>query len=50
MFDIRYLPANVLVSPNGKISAVNLTKEQIEAKLKELKEEKEKEKKGKKRK
>ena len=50
MFDIRYLPANVLVSPNGKISAVNLTKEQIEAKLKELKEEKEKEKKEKKRK
>ena len=50
MFDIRYLPANVLVSPNGKISAVNLTKEQIEAKQKELKEEKEKDKNEKKRK
>ena len=46
MFDIRYLPANVLITPDGKISAINLTKEQLEEKVKELKEKKkEKEKK-----
>ena len=46
MFDIRYLPANVLITPDGKISAINLTKEQLEDKVKELKEKKkEKEKK-----
>ena len=50
MFDIRYLPANVLITPNGRISGINLTKEQIDNKLKELKEQKEKEKKEKKKK
>lgn len=45
MFDIRYLPANVLITPNGRIEGYNLTKEQIEDKLKELKEKKKEKKK-----
>jgi len=47
IFDLRYLPANVLISPDGKITAYNLTREQIDDKIKELKE-KQKEKKEKK--
>ncbi|MCR4766244.1 MAG: DUF4369 domain-containing protein [Bacteroidaceae bacterium] len=47
LFDIRNLPANVLITPNGRIKAYNLTKQQLEDKLKELKEE-QKEKKKKK--
>ena len=47
LFDIRQLPTNVLLSPEGKIKAYNLTKQQIDEKIKELKEEKEKEKKKK---
>ena len=39
LFNIRHLPANVLLSPDGKIKAFNLTKEQVEEKLAELKEE-----------
>lgn len=45
MFDIRYLPANVLITPNGIIEGYNLTKQQLEDKLKELKEEKKEKKK-----
>lgn len=48
IFNLRYLPANVLITPEGKISAYNLTKEQLEDKLKELKELQEQEKKNKK--
>ena len=48
IFNIRYLPANVLISPDGKIKAYNVTKEQLEEKLKELKELQEQEKKEKK--
>lgn len=38
IFNIRHIPANVLVTPDGKIKAYNLTKEDVENKLKELKE------------
>jgi len=48
IFDLRNLPANILISPDGKITAFNLTKEQIEDKIKELKEKKKKEKEKKK--
>ena len=44
LFSVRTLPANVLISPDGKIKAYNLSQAQIESKIKELKEEKEKEK------
>lgn len=41
LFNIQTLPTNVLISPDGKIKAYNLTLKQLEAKLKEVKEEKE---------
>lgn len=44
MFSVRTLPANVLISPDGKIKAYNLSQAQIETKIKELKEENKKEK------
>jgi len=48
LLDLRNLPTNILISPDGKIAAYNLTREQIEDKIKELKEKKEKEKEKKK--
>lgn len=43
--NIRYLPTNVLITPDGKVQAYNLTREQIDEKIKEIKEEKRKSKK-----
>ena len=41
IFNIQAMPANVLISPDGKIKAFNLTLKQLEAKLQEVKEAKE---------
>lgn len=45
LFDIRNLPSNVLISPDGKIMAYNLSKKQIEDKIKAVKQEMEEKKK-----
>ena len=48
IFNLRYLPANVLISPDGKIKAYNLTEKQLDDKFEELKKLQEQEKKEKK--